>query len=329
MFTLAWPWVLLALPLALAARRWLKPYAMQDQVALRVPDFDDFQLAPTGTPETGAYTRQFWLALLAWTLLVFAAARPQWLGPATTVPVSGRDLMLAIDLSKSMEVEDFVLAGRRIDRLQAIRAVAAEFIARREGDRLALILFGTRAYLQVPLTFDRATTQQLFDEAFIGLAGDNTAIGDAIGLAVKRLREQDAEHKVLVLMTDGANTAGSIEPLRAAQLAATAGLRIYTIGIGSNQMLRRGIFGGMRINPAQELDEKTLRAIAEATGGRYFRALDIGGLREIYAELDQLEPVAHEDQHFRPLKELYPWPLGLSMFVAVALAIKSLPIMRR
>jgi Ca-activated chloride channel family protein len=237
-------------------------------------------------------------------------ARPQWLGDPIELPVSGRDLILAVDLSGSMETADFELGGKMVDRLTALKSVADDFIQRRVGDRLGLILFGDQPYVQVPLTFDRQTVLQLLNEAALKLAGERTSIGDAIGLAVKRLKEGAGKEQVLILLTDGANTAGQLAPLMAAELAAREGLKIYTIGIGADSMEVRSFFFSQTVNPSADLDEKTLTAIAEKTGGRYFRARDTEQLAEIYAELDRLEPVEREHNTYRPISELFFWPLG-------------------
>lgn len=321
MFQFEWPWLFAVLPLPWLARRFLPAVASAAGAALRVPalgDFDVLRSAARGLrrPRSGLL-----LAILAWLALVASAARPQWLGDAIEVPVSGRDLMLAVDLSESMRETDFVLNGRPVDRLTATKAVAREFIARRVGDRLGLILFGQQAYLHVPLTFDRDTVQQLLDESVIGLAGRQTAIGDALGLAVKRLRDERATHKVLILMTDGRNTAGGIEPLRAAELAANAGLTVHTIGIGADEALQRGFFGTVRINPSADLDETTLKAIAEKTGGQYFRARDTQELESIYAALDELEPLEHSGEFFRPTTALFYWPLGFALALVGAVLL--------
>jgi Ca-activated chloride channel family protein len=226
-----------------------------------------------------------------------------------------------------MDAKDFEIGSRRVDRLTATKAVASDFIGRREGDRIGLILFGERAYLQVPLTLDRETVRILLLEAFIGLAGEKTAIGDAITLAVKRIHDQgaDAGEQVLILLTDGANTAGEIDPLKAADLAQQIGLRIYTIGIGAEQMVVSSITGGMRrVNPSADLDETTLTRIAEMTGGRYFRAKDTAGLQEIYRLLDEMEPVAEPEAGFRPVKSLFYWPLAGAFVLAVFLAAMNL-----
>lgn len=316
MFEFGWPWLLLALPLPWLARRVLPPLPVTSRGVLQVPDVRDFQALPTGESLVRVRDLHRWLILAAWVALVLAAADPRWLGEPLGVANTGRDLMLAIDLSESMEVEDFVLNGENVDRLVATKAVAREFIRRREGDRIGLLLFGEQAYLNAPLTYDRQTVAQLLDETAIGLAGRSTAIGDALGLAVKRLREQHAEHKVVILMTDGANTAGQLEPLRAAELAAAAGLKVYTIGIGADEMLVKQLFGNIRVNPSTDLDEETMQGIARATGGRYFRARDVESLEKIYAELDRLEPTERGEQHFRPVKALFPWPLGVALVLS-------------
>ncbi|MDZ4153439.1 VWA domain-containing protein, partial [Methylicorpusculum sp.] len=264
---------------------------------------------------------RLWLAIAAWVLLVIAVSRPQWLGEPIEQTVSGRDLMLAVDLSGSMEEQDFVINKQRVDRLTATKFVAADFINRRVGDRVGLILFGTQAYLQTPLTFDRKTVITLLNESAIGLAGDNTAIGDAIGLAVKRLKNQQANSRVLILLTDGANTAGEVSPIKAAELAAENQLKIYTIGIGADEMQVRSFFGSRTVNPSRDLDEKTLTAVADTTGGRYFRARNTEELDKIYQLLDELEPVEKDKQYYRPRSELYPWPLGLALALAAAVCL--------
>jgi Ca-activated chloride channel homolog len=314
----AWPWLFLALPLPWLARRLLPPAAPSAGAALRVPFLEEFDqwAAPR---RTRLHAWPFWFALLAWCLLVTAAARPEWVGEPLELPLSGRDLLLAVDISGSMEEQDFELQGRRVARLTATKMVAGEFIQRRLGDRLGLILFGDNAYLQAPLTFDRDTVRTLLNEAAIGLAGKATAIGDAIGLAIKRLRDQRVEQRVLILLTDGANTAGEVSPLQAAELAAKNALKIYTIGIGAERMLVSSLFGQQVVNPSAELDEATLKAIAEQTGGRYFRARDTAELNQIYRLLDELEPASGEKRLFRPSKALFPWPLGAAALIALLL----------
>lgn len=318
-----WPWLIAALPLPIIVR-WFFPEKMKvEQAALKVPFLEDF----TGTESKAVIQTMRWpllLAVFAWVLLVIACTRPQWLGEPIEQAVSGRDLMLAVDLSGSMEEQDFIINHERVDRLTATKRVAGEFIKRRVGDRIGLILFGTKAYLQTPLTFDRKTVQALLKESAIGLAGDNTAIGDAIGLAVKRLRNQQANGRVLILMTDGANTAGEVSPLKAAELAAANHLKIYTIGIGADQMVIKSLFGSHKVNPSRDLDEKTLIAIAQSTGGRYFRARNTDEMSNIYLLLDKLEPLEKDKQYFRPKKELFYWPLSLALGLAAVICLSRL-----
>ena len=314
-----WPWMFVLLPLPWLLRRLLSPATPAQGAALRVPELRDFEVLLAGGGSGHAARTSVLLAACIWLLLLTSAARPEWLGEAVEIPLNGRDLMLAVDLSESMHESDFVLNNQPVDRLTACKAVAREFIARRVGDRIGLILFGQQAYLQVPLTFDRATVQQLLDEAVIGIAGRQTAIGDALGLAVKRLRDQHTPHKVMILMTDGRNTAGDVDPVRAAELAHDAGLTVHTIGIGADAAIQRGFFGSMRVNPSSDLDEDTLKAIAKKTGGHYFRARDAQEFEKIYAEIDRLEPVEHSGSHFRPTTALFFWPLGVALALYLGL----------
>jgi Ca-activated chloride channel family protein len=330
MWSLAWPWALLALPLPLIVRALLPEARGLSQAGLRVPTLAIFETLRDRSATEQLFNWRAWVAVVAWLLLVLAAARPERIGDELDVPVSGRNLMLAVDLSGSMDQKDFELGNRRVDRLTATKAVASDFIERREGDRIGLILFGERAYLQVPLTLDRKTVNVLLMEAFIGLAGEKTAIGDAITLAVRRVHEKQEEQgdQVLVLLTDGANTAGEVEPLKAAELAQQVGLRIYTIGIGAEQLEVASLIGGRRrINPSADLDEETLTRIADLTGGRYFRATDTASLQDIYRLVDELEPVEEPESGFRPVKSLYFWPLG-GAFVLVAM-ISAVSLLKR
>ncbi|MGD7035027.1 vWA domain-containing protein [Methylotuvimicrobium buryatense] len=318
-----WPWLIAALPLPLLVR-WLLPQdSPQQQAALKVPFLEDFSVCAAQTSMKSA-NWPLVIAVMAWILLVFAGMRPQWLGEPVEQTVSGRDLMLAVDLSGSMEEQDFIINKQQVDRLTATKWVAGDFIARRTGDRIGLILFGTQAYLQVPLTFDRKTVVTLLNESVISLAGEMTAIGDAIGLAVKRLRNQEDTSRVLILLTDGANTAGEVTPLKAAELAAQHDLKIYAIGIGADEMIVRSFFGSRKVNPSMDLDEKTLTEIAEITGGRYFRARNTEELEQIYDILDRLEPVEKDKQYFRPRSELFHWPLSISLVLAGIIATARL-----
>ncbi len=321
MLQIDWPWVLLLLPLPLAVYYAIPAQKAGKEAALRVPFIEDFRF--THKPRKRQLKLRWLklLSLIAWILVVSAASRPQWLGEAISVNISGRDLMIAVDLSDSMRAEDFEINGQPVNRLNATKSVATEFIENRRGDRLGLILFGTRAYLQAPLTFDTRTINQLLLESAIGLAGERTAIGDAIGLALKRLDANPRGTQVLILMTDGANTAGEVTPAKAAQLAAQRGLKIYTIGIGGDERAQRSWFGLGQSKPVSQLDEKTLREIAWATGGRYFRAHDTQRLVEIYALLDELEPIDKDKQPFRPINALFYWPLALALLLATVICL--------
>ena len=320
-FTIAWPWLLSLAPLPWLLRLLMPASPSGDLQALRVPWFSAVAGGKAG------WMRRPWLALIAaliWLLLLLAASRPQWIGEIESLPVSGRDLLLAVDISGSMDTQDMILNKTAVNRLKVVKKVAGEFIKRRHGDRVGLILFGSRAYLQTPLTFDTETTATLLDESEIGLAGRETAIGDAIGLAVKRLRDDAASDRVLVLLTDGANTSGEVQPLQAAEFAARDGLTVYTVGVGADEMMVQDFFGSRVVNPSADLDEDTLRTIAERTGGRYFRARDAKGLEKIYEILDELEPVESDVEIIRPIDELFHWPMGLAYVLALLAALFSI-----
>ena len=313
--TLAWAWALLLLPLPWLARRWLEAAPRSGLEALRVPWFS---LVTSTGEQRLRQPLLLAIATLAWLLLLAAAARPQWVGEIETLPVTGRDLLLAVDISGSMDTQDMVWEGRPVNRLAVVKKVAGQFIQRRRGDRVGLVLFGSRAYLQTPLTFDTETTSILLDESEIGLAGRETAIGDAIGLAVKRLREDAASERVLILLTDGANTSGEVEPMQAAEFAVREGLKIYTVGVGADEMMVQDFFGSRLVNPSADLDEDTLKAIADLTGGAYFRARDAEALARIYEQLDELEPVESDQEAIRPVDELFHWPLGAAFALVLA-----------
>ena len=325
MWTLAWWWMLAALPLPWLVRVFVPAEPLDRDAALKAPVASEFaDLAGVRSPDA---QRRIRLALLSlvWVLAVLAAARPQFVGEPVSLPMSGRDLLLSVDLSGSMEEQDFQLNGQWVDRLTALKSVATDFIDRRVGDRVGLILFGREAYLQAPLTFDRATVSTLLDESVIGLAGKETAIGDSIGLAIRTLDDAGVEagRRVLLLLTDGANTAGAVDPRKAAELAAQRKVVIYTIGIGADSLTVRSLFGVRQINPSADLDEDTLTAIADMTGGRYFRARDTAEFAEIYTILDALEPAESDERGFRPITELFYWPLGAAVALALAAAVTA------
>lgn len=320
MFELAWPWLLCVLPLPWLAAWWLPRARTDNDAALRLP-YTGLRL-PSSVASTSAPRLRRVLALLAWALLALAAARPQWLGPIEDVPRSGRDLLLAVDTSGSMGIEDMQLGGRPADRFSVVQAIASDFIERRQGDRVGLILFGSRAYLLTPLTFDLNTVATQLKESVIGLAGRETAIGDAVALAVKRLHDRPQDQRVVVLLTDGVNNAGAIEPYKALELAVADHVRLYTVGIGAESVRVDSLFGSRVVNPSADLDIELLSAMAEQTGGKFFRAENTAELAGIYAEIDRLEPIADTDESLRPVVELYMYPLApawLSMLLALLL----------
>ena len=333
MLELQWPWLLLALPLPFLIMRLVKPASQISGAALHIPFYRNLSSLAGQQQKLATRSRyQQIMPWVIWCLLVLATSRPVWLGDPAELPSSGRDLMMAVDLSGSMEINDMELDGQQVDRLVATKSVMTEFISRRRGDRLGLILFGSQAYLQTPLTFDRETVRTLMDESFIGMAGNKTAIGDALGLAVKHLRKRPESSRVLILLTDGANTAGEISPIQAANIASEEKIRIYSIGLGAEEMIQPGVFGtsfgARKVNPSADLDEKTLTEMADLTGGRYFRARNTDELEEIYDLMDQLEPVVVENESFRPSKALFFWPLALALLLSLIQALQHLPFSR-
>ncbi len=315
MLHLAWPWMALLLPLPWIMLR-MRRAAGPNGAALYLP----FAASVAAPAATASLSRGL-LALLAavWALLVLAGMRPQWLGQPLPLPTTGRQIMLAIDCSGSMASQD--MAGGE-SRLQVVQQVAGSFIDQRGGDQIGLILFGTRPYLQAPLTTDIPTVRQFLDEAVVGVAGPQTAIGDAIGLAIKELRERERtggasmHQSVLILLTDGGNDAGVMPPLQAARLAAQTGLRIFTIGVGA--AAQQSPFGFTTGN--SDLDVDLLQQIARITGGEYFRATDAETLSAVYRRIDQLEPVAGDKRWLRPAAEWFTWPLGLALLLSVPAA---------
>ncbi|WP_439107529.1 vWA domain-containing protein [Congregibacter sp.] len=330
MITLVWPAILLLLPLPWLVRRFVPPRTVE-RPALRAPFFQRWQSLADADQEAVASVARKVPAIALWGIwlcLLCAAARPLWVGEAIELPNSGRDLMLAVDISGSMRVEDMQVGNRMARRIDAVKQLGSDFMSRRSGDRLGLILFGSRAYLQSPLSFDIQTVQRFLMESQIGFAGQETAIGDAIGLAVKRLQERPATSRVLILLTDGQDTASTVDPLEAANLAADLGVRIYTIGIGADSLTLPGLLGsplGARtVNPSADLDESSLIEIATSTGGQYFRARDPEELATVYRLLEQLEPLEIDKALYRPQQSLTALPLLIALALSFALVINYL-----
>jgi Ca-activated chloride channel homolog len=324
-----WPWMVAFLPLPWIVRLLWKP-AEQTQIPLLAPHLlQRFNRANQSqgwlTPNTQSAGIS-WFLIFLWGLLILAAMRPIWYLTPTPFEESGKDMMLAVDLSGSMEKQDMRVEGHPADRLTAVKSVVKIFIGERQGDRLGLIVFGTQAFLQSPLTYDLKTVQILLNDSQIGMAGNNTAIGDAIGLTLKHLRQIHAKagkdnafkKTVLILLTDGSNTAGAVDPLDAAQKAQEMGLKIYTIGIGGQQRLT-GIDAFLNLN-SHDMDIASLQKIATMTKGQFFHAADTAQLDQVYQTINQLEATEHEVNHYRLRTELFQWPLGLALLLSFILA---------
>ncbi|MDA8939132.1 vWA domain-containing protein [Pseudoalteromonas marina] len=311
MFEFSWPWLFLLLPLPLLLLL-LKPAASTNNTRLRIPGFAQHSLSNQSIePRSRRLSLFEWLL---WLLLVSAAANPTWLDEPILLPNEGRDIMLAVDLSGSMTEQDMAYNGQYVDRLTMVKAVLSDFIEQRTGDRLGLILFGDTAFLQTPLTRDLKTVTKMLNEAQIGLVGRATAIGDALGLSVKRFASKDDSNRIVVLLTDGQNTAGNLNPDDALLLAREEGIKVYTIGVGSDNPRGFSLFN-MGGSGGSNLDERLLKNIADDTGGLYFRAKDVAGLKQIYAELDKLEPISADEKTFRPQSSLFYYPLLIAILL--------------
>jgi len=313
MLEFAWPWMFALLPLPLLAWWLLPPYRAR-QASVQVPFFERLAQATGQTPQRGAVilrrrAAQMVVATLVWILLVTALARPQWVGDPVTREISARDLILAIDISGSMEQRDFKAGdGAILTRLDGVKRVVRDFIARRKGDRVALILFGTRAYVQVPFTQDLQTAQVLLDQTEVGMAGQQTAIGDTIGLAIKTFAASTAKEKLLVLLTDGNDTASRVPPVSAADIARQNEVIVYTIGVGDPAA-----------SGENRVDLSVLQSVATTTGGHFFRAEDGAQLQAIYADIDRLAPAKLQTLSWRPKLPLFQWPLGAGVVLAIVL----------
>lgn len=317
MFELANPWVLLLLPLPLIFWYLIPRAKIKLPTALKIPFFA--AMLDVTHQEQRAFAVQSSLLLPAcvWLLLVFALAGPRWIGEPKPIEREGYNMMMALDLSGSMEIPDMLLHGRPASRLSVVKSAAEQFVRDRAGDKIGLILFGSRAYLQTPLTYDRHTVLMRLEDASVGLAGKTTSIGDAIGLAVKRLDSMPQQGRVIILLTDGANNSGVLDPLKAAELAKEEGIKIYTIGLGAEADPQALANGFLMQNPAADLDEETLKKISAMTDGRYFRATDTETLHSIYKTINELEAVSQEQATVRPQKEYYPWFAALALLLCL------------
>ena len=310
MFELAWLWAVAAAPLPWIVRKLWPAEQGFEGTAVRVPFYRAAASWSELRQAASVRSRAFAL-LLVWCLVLAAACRPQWVDSPSHLPVTGRDLVLALDLSGSMDTKDTLLEGQVVDRLRAVKEIAGDFLERRLGDRVALVVFGTQAFLQVPLTFDLEMARALLNEAVVGLAGSETAIGDAIGLAVDILRDRPAATRVVIMLTDGENTTGDLDPKDATRLATLHEVRIHTIAV------KDGLGGSTG-------EERALRDIARASGGTHFEVESIESLKAVYEVLDKVEPAADSDDMFRPRTELFLWPLAMAYAILAVWLLRHL-----
>ena len=324
MINIEYPWFLALIILPLVVH-WIIPRVSSDkQPALKTPFFTQIrsQLPMVGSSNFRQANYFKYLLAVIWALLIVSGTGLQWVGKPINLPQSGRDLMMAIDLSGSMAIEDMKKPdGTAESRFDLVIRVANEFLDTRKGDRVGLVLFGTKAYLQTPLTFDIPTVKKMLDDASIALPGSQTAIGDGIGLAVEKLQAYPSQQsKALVLLTDGENNSGSLQLLQAAKIAKQNGIKIYTIGLGGGQMVMETTFGKRLVNTSEDLDTDVLKKIATMTGGKFFRAQNSSDLQKVYEAIDKMEPVESDKTVVRPLTYLYPWTMGVALLLSFILS---------
>jgi Ca-activated chloride channel family protein len=311
MYTLCHPWLLLLTPLPIVLGRIIPPYRESRQ-AIRVPWFQRVATVLGARPTHGAtiakpraLERVVGWAL--WGLIVLALARPQYLEPPLSRVVPTRDLMLLVDLSGSMETEDFTDSqGQTVDRLTAVKGVLDDFLTRREGDRVGLIVFGNAAFVQVPFTQDLDACRLLLEETAVRMAGPRTAFGDAIGLAITLFERSEVEERVIIALTDGNDTGSKVPPAEAAKIARDKDITVHVIGVGDPSAVGE-----------EKLDEEALTGVASTTGGRYFYAADRDQLQDVYAELDRIDTRDVEAETYRPRVDLFHWPLSVFMVLGL------------
>jgi Ca-activated chloride channel family protein len=242
-------------------------------------------------------------------LMVTALARPQWGTQQIVMDTKGVNIILAVDLSESMAALDFRLNGKTVNRLEAVKSVVQNFVSGRNGDRIGMVVFGSQAYTQLPLTRDYTTITTMLDRLAIGAAGGRTALGDAVGIALKRITDIESRSNVIILLTDGRSNSGELDPLAAADIAREKEVKIYAVGVGGQGrapfLMKDAIFGDRYVYQRVDLDESTLKQIAERTGGLYFRAKDTDGLQKIYNTIDEMEKTEVKVKTFAQYNELY------------------------
>lgn len=308
--------VVLLLPLPWVVRRFAREVQSASVLRLgRLPNDLDDSIHNSKVPMV--------LSIAAWLFLLSALARPVWLGEPISVPMEHRDVMLVVDLSGSMDIEDMSGGGdEAISRMSAMKSVLVDFVRRREGDRLGLVLFADHGYLHTPLTLDIRNLEQQIEQLTLGLVGYMTAIGEGVAIATKTFIDSEAPQRVMILLSDGSNTIGAVEPMAAAELAKDSNVTIYSIGLGAESMMVENAFGELHeTNPSWDLDESLLTDIAELTGGQYFRARNKDELTEVYSLIDGLEPISDTEQTWQPRDDLYPYPLFCTLVLMVMLAL--------
>jgi len=332
MFRFYWPWLALLLPLPFLVRMLAPSTKKESEEAspvLRFPALNRLKKAfPVYQSTRKQGNRGFIFVLsLVWVLLVLALMQPERVDQFTQVNNKGYDLLLAVDISASMQALDFSTRINTVSRLDVIKDVVGKFVLGRQGDRVGLITFGEHAYLHVPLTLDTISVSHMLNDTVSGMAGNATAIGDAIGLSVRNLRDRPEGSRVLVLLTDGEDNASHIPPLEAAKLANQYGIRIYTIGVGKNGPVPFPTqFGGYGM-AEMSIDEDLLKEIASKTGGQYFRATDQESLQAIYNKINTLEKTESNIKEFLIREPFYRYPLGLAMALLFLLTLT--PVYRR
>ncbi len=307
MINFAWPWAFFLLPLPYLIYRLLPAYQKMP-IPLYMPMLSQHHFHTVNESDQKKTRAQMVLMTLLWLFFILALANPEKLGAPIELPSSGRDLLLAVDISRSMEEHDMTIAGRRTDRLTATKNVLNDFLSKRKGDRVGLILYGTNAYIQAPLTFDLDTVKEFLNESQLGFAGDGTAIGDAIGIGIKKLEDTPEAHRTMILLSDGVNNTGAVKPLEAARFAKQSGIKIYTVALGRPQS-------------RYPLDERTLNAIADITGAAFFRARNTQELENIYDAINRLEPIDQKAEVFRPKQALFYWPLGFMFLLFLIISL--------
>jgi Ca-activated chloride channel family protein len=318
MFELANPWILVLLPIPLILWFLMPMVKVKLPTALKVPFFSAMIAIAEQKERSVSAQYALLIPLLVWLLLVIALAGPRWVGPPKPISREGYNIMMALDLSESMKIPDMMLDGEPASRLSVVKRAAEQFVRNRPSDKIGLILFGTQAYLQTPLTYDRHSVLLRIEDATAGLAGRTTSIGEAVGLAVKRFEDVPQKGRVIILLTDGANNSGVLSPLQAAELAKEEGIKIYTIGLGSESDANAQMGDFIMQNPSADLDEETLKKMAAMTGGRYFRATDTETLHSIYNMINQLETIKQDQATVRPQKEYYPWFVGFALLLCLS-----------